>query len=156
VCDRPVTQEFKPLLKTRSVIYDEVRVIDEPVASVEQLLSQLAATDVVVATLFHNALLALMLDKPAFSISFHQKCVSLMDSMGLSLYSLDFNHFDSAGLIQRFSDLEKNAEKLRVMVRQKIKGFRMALDVQYASIFADFFPDDPSDSRELYERRQVA
>ena len=99
ICDRPVTQEFRELMKMRSLTYDEGRVVDEPVSSVGELLSQLAATDVVVATRFHHALLALMLDKPVISISFHQKCISLMDSMGLSSLCLDFNHFDSAGLL---------------------------------------------------------
>ena len=83
ICDKPVTQEFKALMKVRSPAYDEGRIVDEPVSSVEQLLSQLEATDVVVATRFHNALLALMLNKPVICISFHQKCTSWMGAMGL-------------------------------------------------------------------------
>ena len=63
--DTHVTQEFKSLLKKRSVMYGEERIIDEPIASVDDLLKQLAATDVVVATRFHNVLLALLLNKPA-------------------------------------------------------------------------------------------
>ena len=156
ICDAPVTQEFKALMKARPSAYDEGRIVDEPVSSVEQLLSQLAATDVVAATRFHNALLALMLDKPVICISFHQKCTSLMVAMGLSPYCLDYNHFDSGGLIERFGDLEKNSERLKVMVSQKTEGLRKALEEQYASILGNLLSDDHSESRDLYERRQVA
>jgi polysaccharide pyruvyl transferase WcaK-like protein len=136
-CDRPVAQEFRDLLKERSVIYDEKRITDEPASSVEQLLSQLAATDLVVGTRFHNVLFALLLIKPVISISFHHKCASLMSEMGLSEYCQDINHLDVNGLIAQFCALEKNAEKLRFLIKQKTEEFRRALDEQYNFIFKD-------------------
>jgi polysaccharide pyruvyl transferase WcaK-like protein len=132
--DAAVTQEFRDLLKERSSTYYEGRIIDEPVYSVEQLLSQLAATDVVVATRFHNVLLALILNKPTISITFHHKCVSLMSEMGLSEYCQDINHFSADGLIESFSNLERNVEKLRPLIKQKTEQFRRELDEQYNSI----------------------
>jgi polysaccharide pyruvyl transferase WcaK-like protein len=138
VWDKPVAQEFKALIKMRSSTYDEGRVIYEPVSSVEQLLSQLAATDVVVATRFHNALLALVLNKPVISLSFHQKCASLMAAMDLSRYCLDYNHLDGARLIEQFCHVEENAEKVRSLIGRKTEAFRMALDEQYKVIFSNF------------------
>jgi polysaccharide pyruvyl transferase WcaK-like protein len=135
--DRSVTQEFRDLLKKQLSSCYEGRVIDEPVASVEQLLSQLALTDVVVATRFHNVLLALLLNKPAISISFHRKCASLMSDMGLSEYCQDINHLDADRLIEQFCDLEKNAEKVRSLIKQKTEEFRRALDEQYSLIFKE-------------------
>ena len=82
--DQRVTQEFKLLLRTQVAAYDDDRIVDEPAHSTEQLLSQIAATDIVVATRFHNILLALLLNKPVVAISFHHKCASLMEQMGLS------------------------------------------------------------------------
>ena len=131
ISDRRVTQELLALLKEASLADYEGRIIDEPVLSVEQLLSQLAATDVVVATRFHNVLLSLALNKPVISISFHQKCVSLMSEMGLSEYCKDINHLNSTVLIENFCDLEKNVEKLRPLIKQKTEEFRRALDEQY-------------------------
>ena len=77
LADPPVTQEFRSLLKQRSVTYEKERIIDEPVASAKDLLTQLAATDFVVGTRFHNVLLSLLLNKPSIAISFHHKCSSL-------------------------------------------------------------------------------
>lgn len=135
--DVPVTQEFRCLLKKQLSVYDERRILDEPVCSVEHLLSQLAATDIVVATRFHNALLAMLNNKPVISISFHHKCVSLMSSMGLSEYCLDINDLKADTLIEKVCDLEKNADKLRSLIREKVGECRKALDEQYKFIFND-------------------
>ncbi len=130
-----VTQEFKSLLRTRLETYDEKRIIDEPVSSVEQLLPQIAATDIVVATRFHNVLLALLLNKPTISISFHHKCASLMEQMGLSEYCHDINQMNADKLIEQFEQLGKNAERLKPLIKQKVEEAREALDEQYNLIF---------------------
>ena len=135
--DAPVIQEFRALLKQRSVTYEEGRIVDEPVASVEDLLKQIAATDFVVATRFHNVLLSLLLNKPSIAISFHHKCSSLMSQMGLSEYCQDINRLNADKLIEQFCDLEKNADRLRPLIKDKAEEFRRALDEQYNRIFKD-------------------
>jgi len=135
VSDRGATDEFKSLLKTSLGTYDEERIIDQPALSLEQLLPQIAATDIVVATRFHNILLALVLNKPVISISFHHKCASLMAEMGLSDYCQDINHMNAGRLIEQFQDVERNAEKLKTVIRQKVEESRKALDEQYNLIF---------------------
>jgi polysaccharide pyruvyl transferase WcaK-like protein len=135
VCDRPAVRDFVRLLKERSVVYDEGRVVDDPVLSVDDLLSQLSKTDVVVATRFHNVLLALLLNKPAISISFHQKCESLMSSMGLSEYCQDIKRLDPEVLIRQFCDLQMNAPRLKRLIKAKTEQFRSDLDEQYNAIF---------------------
>lgn len=134
VTDRSASEEFKLLLKASLGVYDEQRVIDQPALSLEQLLPQIAATDIVVATRFHNILLALLLNKPVISISFHHKCTSLMSEMGLSEYCHDINHMNADRLIEQFQDVERNAEKLKTVIRQKVEESRKALDEQYSLI----------------------
>ena len=136
ISDKAVTQEFKAMLKQGVQSYDEERVIDEPIDCVEDLLSQLAMTDLVVATRFHNVLLSLFLDKPVLSIAFHHKCVSLMGEMGLSKYSLDINELKADELIDSFCDLEKNAEEVQRLIKKKRTEFRDALEDQYETVFA--------------------
>jgi polysaccharide pyruvyl transferase WcaK-like protein len=133
--DTPVMQEFRSLLKERSVTHEEGRIVDEPVASVEDLLKQLAATDLVVATRFHNVLLSVLLNKPVLAISFHHKCSSLMSQMGLAEYCQDINRLNADRLIEQFCDLERNAERLRPLIKHKTEEFRRALDEQYDCIF---------------------
>jgi polysaccharide pyruvyl transferase WcaK-like protein len=135
--DVAVTAEFKALLKNRLGNYDEARIIDEPASSVEDLLAQLSKTDAVVATRFHNILLAVALNKPAICVSFHQKCTSLMEDMGLQEYCQDIKHLNAEKLIEQFCKLETNAGSLKQMIRQKVLERRKALDEQYELIFKD-------------------
>ena len=137
LADMHARQEFTDLLKERVSVYDEGRIIDEPISSVEDLLSQIVATDLVVATRFHNVLLALLCNKPVISISFHHKCESLMSAMGLSEYCLEINDLKADRLIEKFCDLETKAEKLKPLIRAKAIEFREALDEQYTLIFND-------------------
>jgi polysaccharide pyruvyl transferase WcaK-like protein len=140
--DMRARQEFRDLLRERLrlSVRDEVHIIDEPVLSVRNLLSQIAATDIVVATRFHNVLLALVCNKPVISLSFHHKCESLMSAMGLSMYCLDINDLKADRLIEKFCDLETNASKLKPLIREKVGEFRGALDEQYKLIFNDSWP----------------
>ena len=133
--DMHVTKEFRGLLRERLSVCDDGRIIDERVYSVEDLLSQIASTEFVVATRFHNVLLALLCNKPVISISFHHKCESLMSAMGLSSYCLDINELKADRLIEKFCDLEANASKLKPLIREKVTEFRRALDEQYNLIF---------------------
>jgi polysaccharide pyruvyl transferase WcaK-like protein len=130
-------REFRDLLRERLFVCDPGRIIDEPICSVKNLLSQIAATDVVVATRFHNVVLSLLCDKPVISISFHHKCESLMDAMGLSEYCLDINDLQADRLIQKFCDLEINANNIKPLIKEKTRQFREALAEQYEFIFID-------------------
>jgi polysaccharide pyruvyl transferase WcaK-like protein len=134
-CDKAVTDEFSALLKVRLSAFDASRIIDEPAVSVEHLLLQLACTDIVVATRFHTVLSALLLNKPVISISFHHKCSSLMAEMGLGEYCQDINHLDCDKLIEQFCGLERNVEKVKVLIKRKAGEFRNKLDEQYEHIF---------------------
>jgi len=135
--DSEIARQFGASLKADLSDDDAGRVRDEPATSVEQLVSQLAATDLVVATRFHNVLVALALNKPVISISFHHKSVSLMRAMELSEYSMEMSELDVGRLIERFQALEENAATLKASIRRKTDEFRMQLDQQYRLIFGD-------------------
>jgi polysaccharide pyruvyl transferase WcaK-like protein len=133
--DMPALQAFKDLLRERLSVCDEGHIIDEPIYSVEDLISQIVATDIIVATRFHNILLASLCNKPVIAISFHHKCGSLMSALGLSEYCLDINDLRADRLIEKFCDLERNVDKIELLIREKAKEFRKSLDEQYKFIF---------------------
>jgi polysaccharide pyruvyl transferase WcaK-like protein len=134
VYDRTVVQEFNALLRDPS---NEGRISSAPASTVEELLSQLMETDFVVATRFHNVLLALALNKPVIAVTFHHKSVSLMNAMGLSKYAEDIGDLDLGRLIERFRELERNATELKAAIRQTTGDYRRLLDEQYELIFGD-------------------
>jgi len=138
--DIQARQEFTALLRQQLSVFDEAHIIDEPTCSVEDILSQIVATDFVVATRFHNVVMALICNKPVISISFHHKCESLMNAMGLAEYCLDINDLHADRLMEKICDLEKNADKIKSLISEKTKAAREALAEQYNFIFNDVCP----------------
>jgi polysaccharide pyruvyl transferase WcaK-like protein len=134
--DTIVIEEFRSVLQSRLGSHDEERIIEQPIASVQDVLAELAATDVVVATRFHNVLLAMLLNKPVIAISFHHKCSSLMRQMKLSEYCHEIHHMDADRLIGQFRRLEQNREAVKRTIDQGVDEVRAALDEQYDLLFA--------------------
>jgi polysaccharide pyruvyl transferase WcaK-like protein len=139
--DISTKQEFHDLLKSQFPECDSSHIIDEPVFSVESLLPQITATDIVVATRFHNVLFALLCNKPVIAISFHHKCESLMAAMGLSDYCLDIGSLRVETLIEKFCDLETNADRVRAQIKEKVRESQQHLDEMYQSIFQEVFSE---------------
>ncbi len=133
--DGRVRQDLKQLLEKNGFAYDRRRIIDDPACSSDEVLSQLAATDVVVASRFHNVLLALMLSKLVMAISYHEKVDALVTGVGLKEFSQDIEHIDVGELARQFMELEKNAAALKSQLKLKTEAYRKALDEQYDHIF---------------------
>jgi polysaccharide pyruvyl transferase WcaK-like protein len=133
--DTAVKGDVLRTLEANGVTSEPGQIIDEPVSSVEQLWAQLAQTDLVVATRFHNILLALMLNKPVIALSYHEKVESLMAGFGLEQYCHRVTELDAERLAEQFRSLEKDAKSLRPFIRRKVEEYRRALDDQYRHIF---------------------
>ena len=59
------------------------RVVAEQITSFDELMQAMAPASSVVATRYHNVMCALKLGKPAISLGYSDKNVSLMEDMGL-------------------------------------------------------------------------
>ncbi len=79
----------------------EGQIVNEPVFTVKQLLSQIAAIDFLVTSRFHNLVLVFMLNKPVVCLSDHGKLDSLMTEIGLTEYCLPLANLDFDDLIDR-------------------------------------------------------
>jgi polysaccharide pyruvyl transferase WcaK-like protein len=135
--DIETSRQFRELLSKRISLYDNEHIVAEPICSVDDLLSEIAKTDIVVATRFHNVLLSLICIKPVISVAFHHKCKSLMAVMGLSQYCVDIDDLTTEDLINRFCDVEANYDNIKTLITAKTKESREALDRQYERIFGD-------------------
>jgi polysaccharide pyruvyl transferase WcaK-like protein len=133
--DAPARERFSRSLHEDVQPHRDGAIIDEPVTSFESLMPAIAATDVVVATRFHNILLSILSGKPVIAISFHHKCASLMASVGLSAYCLDTHGLDADALIRTFQLLIVNSKEVKAQIAQKVLEFRRELDDQYEKAF---------------------
>jgi polysaccharide pyruvyl transferase WcaK-like protein len=133
--DSRARQDLRVFLERSGLKYGSGQIIDASASSVGELLSQLARTDIVVASRFHNILLALLLGKPVVALSFHEKVDSLMDAMGLTQFCQDIEHVDVDKLIHQFTTLERNSESIKGEVGQQSEVYRRALEDQYEALF---------------------
>ncbi|HEY2651695.1 MAG TPA: polysaccharide pyruvyl transferase family protein [Solirubrobacteraceae bacterium] len=132
--DLEVVEELKHRLRARLGSYDETRVVEQPPTS-QDVLTELAQTDLVVATRFHNVLLSLLLNKPVIAITFHHKCSSLMEQMKLSEYCQDIHHIDVDRLVGQLQHLERNRDAVTQTIAEGVHAARAALDEQYELLF---------------------
>jgi len=134
VYDQGVRHDLRRALEERGVKYEDGGIIDEPASSVDELLLQLSTVDIVVSSRFHNLLLALMLGKPVFAISYHEKFQPLMNGVGLGGFCQDIEHIDIDELIGKVVRLQENASSIKLQIARETESYRSALDEQYERI----------------------
>lgn len=133
--DPQVLADLRKSLSQKDVQYDKHQLIDEPIESLEELVLQLAACDIVVSTRFHNVLLGLLLNKPVIALSYHEKFSALLDSSDLAKYYLQIDHLEANTVIDTFLELQRNHDELKRHISRKVEEYRTALDEQYRIIF---------------------
>jgi polysaccharide pyruvyl transferase WcaK-like protein len=107
----------------------------EDAASLHQLLAQFAATDLVVATRFHNVVAALLLAKPVLSIGYAAKNDELMADMGLAAYCQAIEELDVERLKEQLLRLRAEREEIAATIAARARAYRAALDAQHAALF---------------------
>lgn len=133
--DSSVGAEFMGLLEKRGLKQEGRQVVSEPALTVDQLVSQIAETDVVISPRLHSLVLALMLNKPVIALSDHQKLDALMAGLGFADYCVPLRSLNLETLIEKLVKLERNAEKLKPCIKLKVEKHRAALEQEYSAIF---------------------
>ncbi|MBK8047656.1 MAG: polysaccharide pyruvyl transferase family protein [Anaerolineales bacterium] len=132
--DQRAMQDFRMHLSALVGRDDAIVVV--PLWTVAQLLEQIALTDVVVATRFHNILLSLLLERPAISISYNEKNDDLMREMGLAKFCQPIEDLNVATLIEQFTELVGALAPYRDRVSSMANNYAQQLEEQYAQVFS--------------------
>jgi polysaccharide pyruvyl transferase WcaK-like protein len=116
------------------------RLIAEPIRTFQDLLLQIAQTDLVVATRLHNVLLALLMERPTISLNYSRKTEVLQETYGLGDFHQGLDGFDVELLVRQFDHLRLLNVSLLGSIRYRNEEFRSRLDEQYDRIFSQFHP----------------
>jgi polysaccharide pyruvyl transferase WcaK-like protein len=135
--DSRVREEFVDILRSRNLPAEPSRLIVEPALTVDELLRQMAETDIVISPRYHNLVLAMILDKPVMALSDHAKLDSLLTDVGLAQYLMPLDNLRSEDLSARFEQLNGDAERVRSYIRKRLENYSRALDEQYALLLAE-------------------
>jgi polysaccharide pyruvyl transferase WcaK-like protein len=108
------------------------RVLADPMRSLHDLMRQIAETDVVVATRFHNVVCALKLGKPMISIGYAKKNDVLMAEMGVGRFCQHIERLDVDLLIEQFTQLIADRPSYERAIGETNRRYRERLEHQEA------------------------
>lgn len=108
--------------------------------SVHDLMREIMFTDLVVATRFHNLILALAAKRPVISIGYAPKFESLMREMQLTNYCQRFETLDLDQLKTQFQELTLEHATAVTAVSTKAEEYRGLLEQLFDTTF---LPGDP-------------
>jgi polysaccharide pyruvyl transferase WcaK-like protein len=106
------------------------RLVAEPISSLHDLMRQIAQTDVVAATRFHNVVCALKLGKPTLSIGYAEKFDVLMADMGVGHLCQHIERLDPDLLLEQFIDLTTNRHRYEQSIRKVSRAYQERLEQQ--------------------------
>ena len=132
--DPPVISDILAVLKQTGPAGFERRIVQRSIDTFDDLMSAIAATDVVVPTRFHGIVLGFLLGKPVLGIAYHPKARDLMAQMDQSEYVVDVEPLELAALQARFTALEANRERSARQIAGHAPACRRSLDAQYETV----------------------
>lgn len=110
------------------------------VASLADLMKEMAAADAVVATRYHNLVCALKVGVPTLALSYAAKSDALMAQMGLAAYCHPAREVDAGRLLEQFRSLEqRSAELRRILTERNLVAVRQ-LERQFTTLTSALFP----------------
>jgi len=138
--DSRVRRDLLSLLERRAAAGERPRVVSRSVRDVPELIRQLAETDVVISPRLHNLILALMLEKPVIALCDLPKVKALLGELQLAQYCLPLETLDVERLAACFMQLEGEEDRLKTHIRERVDGYRDAVERQYAAVYGIMSP----------------
>lgn len=99
------------------------------------LLVQLGELDAVVASRFHNVVLALLTGTPVAGLAYHPKFASLLGEAGLAEFSLELRETNLASLTASVTRLMRDPARIQQAEEHYVGESRRRLEVQYDLLF---------------------
>ncbi len=133
--DQLVISDLIEILEEREISGLAEKIMRPSIQTVDDLLSNLSITDYVVASRFHNILLAQSMGRPVLALSYQEKIDDLMEDTGQGNYCLPIGQFTVNELMEKFNLLEANYTAITKQVADKSTAYKLALEEQYEKVF---------------------
>lgn len=130
--DQSTVEKLYQMIETDRSEPGRADVIAEPAYSLHEVMAQIAATDIVMATRFHNVVCALKLGRPTLSIGYARKNDVLLDEMGLGEFCQHIEQLDVDVLIKQFRKLTASRKTYERKICETNSIYADSLRHQYA------------------------
>ncbi len=137
--DIAVRNDLLRMVKEARPALPEGRIIAEPAYSLQDVMQQIAETDIVIATRYHNLVAAIKLGKPSLSIGYAQKHDALLADAGLSAFCQPIEQLDVDQLCRQFTALSASHEQHEQRLRALNATYDSSLRRQDVLLEAEFF-----------------
>jgi polysaccharide pyruvyl transferase WcaK-like protein len=107
-----------------------------PSETVSELMQVVRRADVVVATRFHAAVLALHAERAVLGVCYGRKCVEVLQAMDQGEFAFDLDGFSAQDLKSAFLRLRGCLDAQVEKVRRRHAEYQRALDEQYGKVLA--------------------
>ncbi len=127
---------LRDLFGSAGILGDTAKLSIPPIASLNDLLVVLRDVDLVIASRYHNMILALMLGKPVLALSYHWKFASVMSDFGLGRYERPVRDCELAWLIDRSREILQMRAELGQRITKTAEACRSSVIAQYGVVLA--------------------
>lgn len=114
------------------------RLVAPRIETYEDVLREISATGLVVASRFHNVLLSLALKRPTVSIGYSDKNDALMADFGLQRYCHDIERFEVPAVLRQLRELQRSPGDATAGLERRLAAARSRLQVQYDQLCASW------------------
>lgn len=129
--DQCVVREILADVRSYRPGLDPSPVTAPEVSSLDDLMREMSAVSTVVATRYHNVLCALKLAKPTLSVGYARKNEVLMADLGLAEFCQPADSIDFPLLVEQFTALERQREKLVRTMKERNQANAQELERQF-------------------------
>lgn len=136
--DEVAVKELLDAVNTEKPRLANGQIFFEPAFSLHDIMQQIAKTDIVVTTRFHNVVCAIKVGKPTLSISYSKKNDALMAEMGIGAYCQFIEDLNVQRLQDQFLNLvadRQNCEKSIAEGKSKYEAYLAEQEAFIASHF---------------------
>jgi polysaccharide pyruvyl transferase WcaK-like protein len=138
--DSAATERLLAALRAERGVGSSLGVEIDRIETMDDLLQQVAFTDAVIATRFHNVVAALMVGRPVVSIGYANKNRELMSAFGLAEHCFDVDSFDPVEVVDH---LDRVFDE-RVVIGQRLERLNgyvtEEVAVRFDDVLASAFP----------------
>ena len=117
---------------------DANKVIFEPSASLHDLMQQIAETDIVVASRYHNIVCTLAMGRPAISLAYASKNDALLRDAGLAAFCHRIDDFDPETILSQIDFAFEQQTTLVTQIESGVEHYRSRLAEQERILQAAF------------------
>ena len=110
-----------------------------PAESLEEVMAEMAAAEVVVASRFHNVIGSLKMGRPTVSLGYAGKNARLLAEFGLEGFDQPMESFDLDQLVAQVAELGRGQGAAEIAIKETLRRYDEQLEEQFARLSAEVF-----------------